>query len=194
MTKFTQYGTTTSTVNKNDYTKEPEIHLHPTEERWFAIYTRYKREKIVHKELTAKGIESYLPLQTVIRHYTRKRKKVELPLISCYLFVKITKPSYVPVLEVEDVVKFVRFSKNMIAIPEKEIQLLKQIMGEGIPIVAEKKAFRKGDQVEIIGGNLTGLKGILVGEHGEKEVIIDLDTMGYSLRMQVDAKLLKKIL
>ena len=194
MTKFTQYGTTTSTVNKNDYTKEPEIHLHPTEERWFAIYTKYKREKIVHKELTAKGIESYLPLQTVIRHYTRKRKKVELPLISCYLFVKIAKPSYVPVLEVEDVVKFVRFSKNMIAIPEKEIQLLKQIMGEGIPIVAEKKAFRKGDQVEIMGGNLTGLKGILVGEHGEKEMIIDLDTMGYSLRMQIDAKLLKKVL
>ena len=82
----------------------------------------------------------------------------------------------------------------MIAIPEKEIQLLKQIMGEGIPIVAEKKAFRKGDQVEIMGGNLTGLKGILVGEHGEKEMIIDLDTMGYSLRMQIDAKLLKKVL
>ncbi len=193
MTKFTLLGTTTTSINKNDYTKEPEVHLHATEPRWFAIYTKYKREKLIHKELQRKGIESYLPIQTVIRHYTRKRKKVELPLISCYLFVKITKPEYVPVLEIDDVVKFVRFSKNLLAIPEKEINLLKIIVGEGLPLVAEKKALRQGDTVEVIGGNLTGLQGILVEEHGEKEMIIDLDTMGYSLRMQIDAKLLKKV-
>lgn len=193
MTKFTQFGKTSTNVNKNDYTKEPEIHLHATEARWFAIYTKYKREKLVHKELQTKGIESYLPLQTHIRVYTRKRKKVELPLISCYLFVKITKPEYVPVLEVDDVVKFVRFSKNMIAIPDQEIQLLRQIVGEGLPIVAEKLALRKGDMVEIIGGNLTGIRGVLVEEHGEKEMVIDLDNMGYSLRMQIDSKLLKKV-
>ena len=193
MTKFTLFGTTTTGVNKNDYTKEPEVHLHATEPRWFAIYTKYKREKLIHKELQRKGIESYLPIQTVIRHYTRKRKKVELPLISCYLFVKITKPEYVPVLETDDVVKFVRFSKNLLAIPEREIDLLKIIVGEGLPIVAEKKSLRKGDMVEVIGGNLTGLQGILVEEHGEKEMVIDLDSMGYSLRMQIDTKLLKKV-
>ena len=192
MTKFTTFGTTSSNINKNDYTKAPEVHLHATEPRWFAIYTKYKREKIVHRELNAKGIESYLPLQTVIRNYTRKRKKLELPLISCYLFVKITKSEYVPVLETDDVVKFVRFSKNMISVKEEEIQLLKQIVGEGIPISAEKYTLREGDIVEVISGNLTGLKGVLVEEHGEKEMIVDLESMNYSLRLQIDAKLLRK--
>jgi len=190
MTKHTQYS---SSVNKNDYTKEPENHLNLNEPKWFAIYTKYKREKTVQRDLNLKGIETFLPIQKVVRVYTRKRKVVELPLISCYIFVKITKPEYVPVLETDDVVKFVRFSKNLISIPEEEIKLLRQIIGEGIPVTAEKIGFQKGDAVEIIGGTLLGLKGTLVEEHGEKEMVIDLETMGYSLRMQVDAKLLRKV-
>ena len=58
-----------------------------TEPRWFAVYTRYKREKLVLKELQRRGINAYLPLQTVTRYYTRKVKTVHLPLISCYIFV-----------------------------------------------------------------------------------------------------------
>ena len=189
MTKFTQFS---STSNKNDYTKEPENHLHAVEARWFAVYTKYKREKTVKRDLEAKGITTFLPIQKVIREYTRKRKTVELPLISCYIFVQIVKPQYIPVLETDDVVKFTRFSRNLIAIPDNEINILKQIVGEGIPITAEKTEFRRGDLVEIIAGNLTGLKGTLVEEHGEKEMVVDLETMGYSLRMKVDAKLLQR--
>lgn len=179
--------------NHNDYTKEPENHLDVNDSKWFAIYTNYKREKTVKKDLDAKGIDCFLPIQKVIRNYASKRKTVELPLISCYLFVKIKKSEYVPVLETENVVKFVRFSKNLISIPEQEINILKQIIGEGIPIVAERTNMSKGDLVKIIGGNLTGLQGVLVEEHGEKEMIIDLERMGYSLRMQIDAKLLSKV-
>ena len=190
MTKHTQFS---STSNKNDYTKEPENHLSENKSRWFAIYTKYKREKTVQRDLNRKGITTFLPIQKVVRVYTRKRKVVELPLISCYLFVQITKNDYVPVLETDDVVKFVRFSKNLISIPEEEIKLLKQIIGEGIPVTAEKIGLQKGDAVEITGGTLVGLKGILIEEHGEKEMLVDLERMGYSLRMQIDAKLLRKI-
>jgi len=190
MTKHTQYS---SSVNKNDYTQDPENHLDATSPKWFAIYTKYKREKTVQRDLNLKGITTFLPIQKVVRVYTRKRKVVELPLISCYLFVEITKPEYIPVLETENVVKFVRFSKNLISIPEGEIKLLRQIIGEGIPVTAEKMGLQKGDAVEIIGGTLLGLKGTLVEEHGEKEMVIDLETMGYSLRMQVDTKLLRKV-
>ena len=50
---------------------------------------------------------------------------------------------------------------------------MRQIVGEGIPVTAEPSSrLNKGDQVEIIGGNLTGLMGTLVDNHGEKEVII----------------------
>ena len=65
------------------------LHLDNVEKKWYAIYTRNKRQKMVLKQLTEKGVEAYLPLSTHKRVYTRKIKIIQLPLISCYVFVKI---------------------------------------------------------------------------------------------------------
>ena len=173
--------------------KLPENHLDAEVSKWFAVYTKYKREKIIKRDLEKQGIEVYLPLQKLTRVYASKRKVVEMPLISCYIFVKITKPEYLRVLQTESVVNFVKIAKNLISIPEREIDIMRQIVGEGIPVTAEPSAFHKGDDVEIIGGNLTGLKGVLVDNHGDKQVIIDLESMGYALRMTLDAKFLRKV-
>ncbi len=177
----------------NETLKKAINHLDENVAKWFAVYTKYKREKVIKKELEHKGIIVYLPIQKLIRVYASKRKKVEIPLISCYLFVKITKSEYLPVLQTDNVVKFVRIAKNLISIPEREIEIMKRVVGEGIPVTAEPSSFHEGDEVEIMGGNLTGLRGILVEKHGEKEMVIDLETMGYSLRMTLDARLLKRV-
>ncbi|MBX2872579.1 MAG: UpxY family transcription antiterminator [Saprospiraceae bacterium] len=169
------------------------IHLHEHEARWFAVYTRYKREKVIRKRLTDKGIESYLPLQQFVRHYTRKVKVVDLPLISCYLFVKITKQQYLQVLETADVLHFVRPAKDLIAIPEMEIDILRRVVGESINIEADRSGFQSGDEVEIIGGNLTGIKGILLENSSKHNFLIELNQIGYSLQMQVDPALLRRM-
>ena len=169
-----------------------ENHLDPRESKWFAVYTRFKREKLVTRQLEEKGITVYLPLQHLTRHYTRKKKKVSLPLISCYLFTKITQPEYIRVLETNDVVKFVQFSRNLISIPEQEIQLLKRICGEQIEVEVEPVSYHVGDKVEIVGGNLTGLRGTLL-RTGKKNFLVELAHIGYSLRMEVDPALLHKV-
>lgn len=170
-----------------------ENHLGKPEPRWFAVYTRYKREKLILRHLQEKDIEVYLPLQTLIRRYTRKVRKVEIPLISCYIFTRITASEYVSVLETPDVVGFVKFANKMIAIPEKEIQLLKRIVDGGDEVEAEPWAFQVGDAVEIIGGSLTGVQGILVVHKNKKNFLVELSNIGYSLRMDVDPALLRKI-
>ena len=162
------------------------------ESQWFAVYTRYKREKVVKKELDYKGIDCYLPLQRLTRYYTRKVKKVELPLINCYIFVNITKDDYVPVLEVPDVVNFVKFSNDLIPIPEKEINTLRRVVGEITDIEVQEGAFRNGDSVEVIGGQLTGLKGVLMEQRTDKNFVVELENLGYSLLMQIDPKFLRK--
>ncbi len=173
--------------------KDTENHLDENEPRWFAIYTNYKREKLVQRLLIQKGIHAYLPLQKVTRRYNRKIKYLDLPLINCYLFVKITRPEYVPVLETEHVLKFIRFSKNLISIPEEEIEIIKKVVGEGIEVEVETTTFREGDVFEIIGGNLTGMRGKLISIKGKKQLIIELENMGYSLKIGIDPSLLRKI-
>ena len=170
-----------------------ENHLDLHEAKWFAVYTKYKREKIVNQMLNSKGITNYLPIQKVTRRYTRKIRKVELPLISCYIFVKITKKDYVRVLETENVVSFVRFSRNLISIPKHEIEIMKRVVGENLPIEAAPTGFCQGDEVEIISGNLTGLKGKLLEQQGNHQMIVELDHIGYSLKLNVPIHLIQKV-
>ena len=167
-----------------------ENHLDEQEARWFAVYTKYKREKQVFKRLTEQGIETYLPLQKFTRRWTRKVREVELPLISCYIFVKIQKKDYIKVLETPDTVQFVKFSKNLLSIPDAEIEILRRVVGENLALDAEPKSYQVGDEVEVIGGNLTGLKGKLIKKDNEKNFLIELDNLGYSLRMYIDPTLL----
>lgn len=179
-------------MTRHQTQKAPENHLDDVEAKWFAIYTRYKREKVVAQRLRQKGIEVYLPLQKLTRRYVRKVKHVELPLINCYLFTKITKKEYVPVLETQDVVKFIRFSKNLISIPEAEIQVIQRVVGESIEIEVSPAEYRPGDKVEIIAGQLTGLKGKLLKKHSEKNFLIELESLGYQMLLQVDPSLLER--
>jgi transcription antitermination factor NusG len=169
------------------------LHLDNVEKKWFAIYTRYKREKIVQKQLTEKGVEAYLPLSTHKRVYTRKIKIIELPLISCYVFVKITQSEYLTVASTQDVVKFVKFSHELLAIPEREIKILKAITGQKIEIEAVTLKPEIGDDIEICFGSLYGLKGKLVDHQNDKNVVIELEQMGFSMRMHVDPQFIKII-
>lgn len=170
-----------------------ENHLSAKEPRWFAVYTRYKREKLVDKRLKEQGIESYLPIQSVSRQYGKKVRTVELPLIGTYLFTRITKTEYVAVLRTLDVVGFVKFSQNLIAIPDGEIRILQRVVGQGIEVDVEPNIYRIGDEVEIMSGTLTGLKGILLATDQNKNFVIELNQIGYSLRIQVEPAKLKPI-
>jgi transcription antitermination factor NusG len=179
------------TVNRQPFTAVN--HLHDSEPRWFAVHTRSKSEKFVQRMLAKKGIHAWLPLQKLLRRYTRSTRWVEKPLINCYVFVKIVKEQYVPVLETEHVAGFVRFSKNLIAIPDSEIDILKKItLEDGLDVEAVKGSFSEGDPVEIAAGNLMGLKGRIVKVEGKRKFQVELNYLFHSLLISVDAAFLEK--
>jgi transcriptional antiterminator RfaH len=169
-----------------------ENHLDLNVKKWFAVRTRYKAEKDVCRQLNSKGIEAYVPLYRVTRQYTRKRKELRLPLINNYVFVRIAKEEYIPVLETVNVVSFVRFSQNLISIPDDEILLLKRICGENIPVKIVKLEFIQGDEVEIIGGKLTGIRGRLLDKRG-KQFLVELIYIGIGLRLEIDPRQLTPV-
>ena len=161
--------------------------------RWFAVHTKYKSEKIVQRMLAQKSVNTYLPLQKKVRKYQRRVVTVELPLISCYIFVNITKADYVKVLETEYVVGFVRFGKDIIAISDHEINLLQRITNEDIDIFVEKTTYYTGDEVEIAHGHLLGLRGKLVAIEGKNRMLVELEQLGYTLQLSVENNMVRKI-
>lgn len=168
--------------------------LDAEEARWFAVYTQYKREKLVRDRLSDKGVECYLPVRKVIRQWSKKRRTMELPLISCYIFVKITTAEYVPVLETEYVLKFVKFKRDLIAIPEKEINLIRSILQENLDFdLVPTERLQEGDPVEITGGNLAGARGTMIEVEGKNRVLITLEHLQHTFRLSIERKLLRKI-
>lgn len=165
------------------------------EKRWFAVYTKYKCEKFVAEHLQKKGITAYIPIIVKRKRYQRKIKQYQVPLINCYVFVFIEKSQYVQTLETEYVLKFLRHGRDLLSIPQAEIDILKRVVGEveDLELTPLSNSVKEGDLVEVISGQLIGLKGRVVSQEGKHSFIIDLETIGYQLRMQVEGKLLRQV-
>lgn len=167
-------------------------HLDESEKRWFAIYTKYKAEKYIVEHLQKRNIEAYIPLLKKVMRYSSKIKTTYLPLINSYVFVKIDKSQYTEVLNTLHVFEFVRQRQNLISIPEEEIEILRKIVGEKYNLRIADDGYSEGDQIEVISGNLTGLKGVLVSTMGKQNVLVELEKIGYQFLIEVDRELLLK--
>jgi len=167
-------------------------HLSENNSKWFAVYTKYKCEKRVVDTLLSKQIEAYVPLVSTTKKYLRKIKTYNKPLFNSYVFVNITKSEYVKVLQTEHVYKFLKVSSDLESIPEYEINLLKRIVGEFDEITTGNEIVQ-GSEVEVISGNLTGLKGKLISKETKNNFLIELDSIGFSLRVYIKPVYLRSI-
>lgn len=168
--------------------------LHRTEKKWFAVYTKYKCEKFVAECLLKKNIEAYVPIIRKTRRYSRKIKHYDIPLINCYVFVFINQSEYLSTLETDFVLKFLKQGKDLLAIPQKEINTLKNVVGDVMEVTKiDNMQLKSGDEVEVVSGQLTGLRGKIVSKMGKRSFVIDLETIGYQLRIKVPFNLLRLV-
>lgn len=171
-----------------------ESHLDDIEPRWFAIRTRFKSEKLAHKQLVSRQIEAYLPIRHLLRRYGRKKREIDLPLINNFVFVKIVKKDYLTVLQTEYVNGFLKLGHNLLSIPEEQIELIRRLLGENMDVeVVESQGLEKGDWVEVTMGPLLGMQGKLVQIKGKEKVLVELINSGYSLEISIDNQLLRRV-
>ena len=93
--------------NQTPPVKEEIPALVKPEKGWYAIYTHSRAEKRVSDRLTEAGIETFLPLQKTLRQWSDRKKLVEKPLISSYVFVKVVPREFFTVRKTDGVVKFI---------------------------------------------------------------------------------------
>lgn len=160
---------------------------------WYAVKTRYKCEKQVQRHLELKAIECYLPLLKRTRKYRRKVKRYEVPLINCYVFVRIDLKDRAEVLSNYNVIDFLRIGSDIIPVCEEEISIMKRVVGELDEVEIGPWEWHEGDEVEVIAGSLTGLSGILLSRAGKHEFVVRLESLGYQLRMNIDESLLRRL-
>ena len=157
------------------------------EKKWHTLYLRPRCEKKVAAELADMGYEVYLPLITVMRQWSDRRKKVIEPLFKSYLFVRSDERDYYPIRSVFGVVKFVRFEGKVADVPENQIFAIKKFVKEyeGEDSLKADANLKEGQMVRITTGGMKGLVGRLVSFSGKKRVLIHIETVGKFLPVDV---------
>ena len=117
-------------------------------------YTRPRAEKQVYQRLVEAGIETFLPLQKTYRMWSDRKKLVEKPLLSSYIFVKTKSKHFPEVYKTHGVVKFVTFEGHPASIPQKQIDNLRLLINSDEEIEVTGEKFAKGDNVEVVSGSL----------------------------------------
>ena len=158
---------------------------------WYAVYTRPRFEKQVLKGLLDQGIEGYLPLIKTMRQWSDRKKMVEVPLFSSYVFVHINRSSYDRVLQTHGVVKYITFEGKAATIPSDQIDNLKIIIDSNEKVETTWESRRKGDQVIVTAGSLKGLKGELITEGNRKKVLVRIQGIDQNLTVEVHSSLIE---
>ncbi len=156
---------------------------------WHAVYVKSRTEKKAQTELQFKEIETFLPLQRKLRQWSDRKKWVEMPLISGYLFVKICRKEYDSVLQSDYVVSYVRFEGVAAVIPENQIEYLKLMLKQdNLDIEILHETFAPGQMIDVVAGPLIGLRGKLVRIKGKNKVAVELEQLGYAVLVEILAQ------
>lgn len=157
-----------------------------TQKQWHVIYTRSRAEKKVQVELSIKEIENFLPMQKRLRQWKDRKKWVEMPLMSGYCFVNITRKEYDIVLQTNNVVGYVRFDGKAAVVPESQIDSLKKMLKQyEFEVNVTSENFAPGKKVEVIEGPMIGLKGELVKAQGKNKFIIRFDQISSVVSVEI---------
>jgi transcriptional antiterminator RfaH len=159
---------------------------------WYAAYTRSRTEKKVARDLEEQHIEYYLPLYKTIRQWSDRKKKVEVPLINSYIFVRIVEKEYLKVLQTIGVVNIVCFSGKPVPIPDWQIENLKLMLGAEVPFTTEFRELEEGEEVVVRSGQLMGLKGTIMQVQGRHKLLIRISALSYNLILDIDPRFVEK--
>jgi transcriptional antiterminator RfaH len=161
--------------------------------KWLAVYTRPRYEKKIEKALKDNQITCYLPLIKTLRIWSDRKKWVEIPLFSSYIFVQVDQKEHINVLKIPGVVRFVSFEGNAVEIPESQIDNIKWILSSEIIAEPIEKHIPVGSQIEIIKGPLTGLRAEMVNYNNKKTIIVRIAQMDKSFEIHIPGSHVRQI-
>jgi transcription antitermination factor NusG len=158
---------------------------------WYAIRVKSRSEKKVNTELQDQGIESFLPLQRRLRIWSDRKKWVDMPLISGYVFVHISRKEYESVLRTSNVVCYVYFQGKAAVIRDHDIITLKRMLGQHeLELEVTIEDLKPGQMVEVVSGPLTGVVGELIEFKGKNKVALRISPLGYTVLVEAPDKTL----
>ena len=154
---------------------------------WYAIHTRHQHETVVQKQLEYERIDTYLPLVSEVRQWSDRKKRITVPLFSCFVFIRtIYSPQiHQSVIQKPGVLGFVGIGRQGSPIPELRDRKYPAVVGEQHSLIP-LSICKHGQRVRIRGGALDSIEGIVVSNTGRKFIVFFVDTIQRSVAVQLE--------
>jgi transcription antitermination factor NusG len=157
------------------------------ESSWYAVHTMARHEKRVATQFEEKRVCTFLPLLRQIHKWSDRRSVVEIPMFSCYAFVRMvqTVEERLKVLRTPGVLGFVGNERQGTSIPEEQIESLRKAISEKVPCLPHP-FISAGKRVRIRGGSLDGVEGILMLQGRDQRLVISVELLQRSVSIRVE--------
>ncbi len=161
--------------------------------KWLVFYTKSRQEKKVKDWLEKSGYDVFFPTQKVMRQWSDRKKKVEMPLFHSYLFVHESEDKIPLLLQTPGIAWNIRYNGKPAILSPREYDLIQRFLLSGLFIeVTEQQPVQLGDHVQVIDGPLKGIEGHLIKQTTGNRFVLSLHSFSSSMLVELDPLVLKK--
>ena len=171
--------------------KNEKINIASNDRKWFVLYVNVRHEKKVMQKLLEKGIEAYVPIIKQMRQWSDRKKLIEAPLFTGYVFVKLFPADMEKPKWVTGVINYLKFENKPAVVREEEIEGLKYFVNKGFNPEVEKNVILPGQKVKINLSQFKDFTGIVESISENEYVIVSFDGIGKNLIIKAPVKALK---
>ena len=155
-------------------------------QQWYVAYTYPQAERKADKNLNRLGVTTFLPLHTVVRQWSDRKKKLEVPLFPNYVFVCTSPQRRFEIFNVKEVVSLVSFEGQPATVSDDTINAIGKMM-KGDVDLDQVVDYDEGTAVRISEGQFAGTEGVLVRKNGKKRLVIHVKVLNTYLSVDVSA-------
>ncbi len=162
---------------------------------WYVLYVKSRHEGKVYRLLKEQGIEAFLPMTTVIRKWSDRKKKLKVPLFSSYVFVKIkTSMDFHLACNVAGACAFIKFGVEYAKVSDKEMNWIRILLNtegvEGFKVIDNEPTV--GEKHKIGHGPLQGLDFEVTRVNSKSVTMVRLDSIKQNIAVTIPKQLLYK--
>jgi len=150
---------------------------------WFVLYTKPKSEKKLAQQLNADGIEAYCPVQTEVKYWSDRKKKVETPLLTSMIFVHLQDKDRNRVFQRRHAVRYLHWLGKPAKVTKEEVESLKSLVEDSQYKKHRMDLLKPGEKLDMTHLGFEQVEGT-VKFVNERECWMVLEQLGYVVKFK----------
>lgn len=153
--------------------------------KWHIAYTFPKAERKANEKLELMGVATFLPLHKVIRNWSDRKKKLEVPLFPNYIFINTCEHQRYEILQIKELIRYVSFDGKPAIVSETLIESLRKMLKGNVEVSDEE--FHEGMRIKVVDGLFMGAEGILVRKNSKSRLVVQIQVLRRTVSVDISS-------